>query len=294
MNITVKQIQYFLALVELKHFGQAAELCSITQPALTIQIQLLEGQLGKKLFEKSYKSIHLTRFGEQFLQKAHNIIRELNDIYALTKSDTKVLSGTMTFGAIPTIAPYLLPKLIERISQTQPSLEIHLRESITETLLKDLKYHRIDVAIIALPFETSGFEVAPLFEENFVLARACSDQTKFSSHFDHLKGQTWLMLEAGHCLRDQTIDFCKTRGLVPNQTHECTSLSTLVQMASMNMGVTLIPEMAAEIESRHTDITIEEFSEPYPKRTIAMVWRQSNPLQSQLHDLAKDLSKYLT
>ena len=285
-NLTLKQLRYFEALASQQHFGRAAELSAISQPALSMQIKELETTLGMALIERGGRQVRLTRFGEEMLERAKSILRAVDELEDLARAARSNLSGRLRLGVIPTIAPYLLPSLIARLTETHPSLDLHIRETVTPKLLQELNEGRLDTAIVALPVSEPALTEVPLFSERFVLVRPAADAGLPVPDRDRLKELRLLLLEEGHCFRDQALSFCNLSAAPPRELLDGSSLSTLVQMVGAGIGVTLIPEMAVPVETRSATVAISSFRAPEPERLIGMVWRKSSPLARQLRQIA--------
>ena len=286
INVTIRQLRYFDALARHRHFGRAAEACAISQPALSVQMKELEAMFGAPLVERSARDIRLSGLGEELVQRARGILRAIDELEDQTRSTRGPLSGPLSFGIIPTVAPYLLPDLIKRMSAEYPDLDIRPRETVTQTLIRDLLDARLDVAVVALPISEPGLHEVPLFDEEFVLVRPRADADKPVPRPEALREMRLLLLEEGHCFRDQAISFCNLRSRPPRDLMEGSSLSTLVQMVGAGIGVTLIPEMAVGIESGAAPVSVARLPHPRPKRRIGMVWRQSSPLAGTFTALA--------
>ncbi len=286
-NLTLKQLRYFEALARHGHFGRAADTCAISQPALSMQIKELEETLGTDLFERGARLVRLTRFGEDFALRARDILRAVGELEDLARASQGGLVGRLRIGVIPTVAPYLLPTIIGNLMQMNPALDIHVRETVTPKLIQDLAAGRLDTAIVALPVsEVSMTEVA-LFSEDFVLVRPAVDEGKPVPNRDMLREMRLLLLEEGHCFRDQALSFCNLHAATPRELLDGSSLSTLVQMVSAGIGVTLIPDMAVAVETRSASVAISRLPDPQPSRSIGMIWRKSNPLAAQLLKVAE-------
>ncbi len=286
-DFTLKQLRYFEALAKWEHFGRAAAACAISQPALSVQIKELEQTLGTVLFDRSARQVRLTAFGEKFAERCRNILQSIDDITDLARAAQSGLVGRLRLGIIPTVAPYLLPSIIGNLAQSHTDIELHIRETLTDTLIADLIEGRLDAAVVALPISERSLTEIPLFEENFVLVRARSDAGKPVPNKQTLREMRLLLLEEGHCFRDQALSFCGLRSPLPHEGMDGSSLSTLVQMVSAGIGVTLIPEMAVPVETKSADVCIDRFAPPQPSRRIGMVWRKSNPLGDQLLQIAE-------
>ena len=282
IGLTLKHLRYLDALARHGHFGRAAEACAITQPALSIQIKELETMLGAPLVERAARQIRLTALGEDFVSRARKILLDVDELEDLVRASTGPLAGRLRLGVIPTVAPYLLPEIIKALSMHFPELELQPREAVTKSLIGNLLDSRLDSAIVALPMSEAALQEFALFEEDFVLVRPPDHADKPVPNPELLQETRLLLLEEGHCFRDQALSFCNSTSTQPRQLMEGNSLTTLVQMVSSGMGVTLIPEMALPLETRSADVSIARFPHPRPKRTIGMVWRKTNPLSDQL------------
>lgn len=286
INITLKQLRYFEALARHGHFGRAAEACAISQPALSMQIKEMEEVLGAALLERGARQVRLTQFGEVAVERAREILRAADELGDLARASRDRLVGRLRIGVIPTVAPYLLPKVIGNLSAEHPELDIHVRETVTPKLIQELGDGRLDTAIVALPVSETTLAERPLFTESFVLVRAPKEANAPLPSADNLREMRLLLLEEGHCFRDQALSFCNLPSGPPREVLDASSLSTLVQMVSAGMGVTLIPEMAVPVETRSAPVAISRFTPPEPQRTIGMVWRKSSPLAPQLQEIA--------
>jgi LysR family hydrogen peroxide-inducible transcriptional activator len=285
-NLTLKQFRYFEALAQHGHFGRAADASGISQPALSMQIKEMEQDLGVKLFERAARQVRLTRFGEDFAPRVRDILRSVDEVEDLARLAQNSLSGRLRIGVIPTIAPYLLPSFIGQLTQAHPTLDIHIRETLTPRLIEELSKGRIDAAIVALPVSEPSFEEVAIFEEDFVLIRPDIDADAPVPNAQDLAKMKLLLLEEGHCFRDQALAFCSMRSALPRDGLDGSSLSTLVQLVGAGIGVTLIPDMAVSVETRSAAVSVARFSGVQPKRTIGMIWRKTSPLADQFHQIA--------
>lgn len=286
INITMKHLKYFEALARHHHFGRAADDCSISQPALSLQMKDLEQILGAPLVEKGTKRVRLTNFGEEFAQRARDILQSVDELGNLARASHSPLLGQLRFGVIPTVAPYFLPRFIGILSEHYSGLDPQPRETKTQQLIDDLLAGKLDTAIVALPVSEPSLHEEILFDEEFVLVRPLADADKPVPDSNMLREMRLLLLEEGHCFRDQALSFCKMPATSPRHLMEGSSLSTLVQMVRAGIGVTLIPEMAVSIETRSTSVSVDQLASPRPTRTIGMVWRKTNPLAAQLAHIA--------
>lgn len=282
----MKHLRYFDALAQHGHFGRAAAACAISQPALSLRMKELEERLGAPLVERGKRHVRLTRLGEAFASRASYILRAVDELGDLARASHDPLVGRLQIGVIPTVAPYLLPDMIKALSAGCPGLDLWPREAVTRKLIDELMNGRIDTAIVALPVSESSLVETDLFSEEFVLVRPSDDAGKPVPSADTLREMRLLLLEEGHCFRDQALSFCKSTSSLPRNLMEASSLSTLVQMVAAGIGVTLIPEMAVPVETRSASVSVARLLEPRPSRRIGMIWRRTNPLCGQLQKLA--------
>lgn len=285
-NLTLRQLRYFEALALHGHFGRAAEACAVSQPALSLQIRDLEDSLGTALFERGPRQVRLTRFGEAFAPRVRDILRSVDELGDLARASQQLMAGRLRLGVIPTIAPYLLPTLIGHLASLHAGLDIHVRETLTAKLIREVAEGRLDTAMVALPVSEPSFTEVALFREDFVLVRPAEDAEKPVPNIEMLREMRLLLLEEGHCFRDQALAFCNINKAMPRELLEGSSLSTLVQMVSAGIGVTLIPEMAVPVETRSAAVSLARFAAPQPSRTIGMIWRKTSPLASQLMQIS--------
>lgn len=288
-NLTFKQLRYVEALARLGHFGRAAEACAISQPALSMQIKAFEEELGLELFERDRRQVRLTSAGEEIVRRARDILRSLDELEGYARASRDGLVARLRVGVIPTVAPYLLPSLISDLSRLHGGLDLHVRETLTPKLVEELNEGRLDLAIVALPVSEPSLTEIALFTESFVLVRSRADEDKPAPDREALREMRLLLLEEGHCFRDQALSFCdaRPRPAQPRDLLDASSLSTLVQMVDAGLGVTLIPEMAVAVETRSAAVSIVRFRTPEPSRTIGMVWRKTSPLARQLLEIAE-------
>ncbi|KUF12446.1 hydrogen peroxide-inducible genes activator [Pseudoponticoccus marisrubri] len=281
-NLTLRQLRYFEALSRHGHFGHAAASCAVSQPALSVQIRDLEDEVGAKLFERGARQVRLTQFGEEFAQRTREILRRVDELGDLARASQAQLVGRLRIGIIPTIAPYLLPRLIGDLSRTHQGIDIHVRETLTPRLVQELVEGRIDTAVVALPISEPTLHEEALFTERFMLVRHAAEADKPVPEADELREMRLLLLEEGHCFRDQALSFCNIQSALSRDGLDGSSLGTLVQMVGAGIGVTLIPEMAVPVETRSADVAVARFRAPEPTRVIGMVWRRTSPLAAQL------------
>ncbi len=286
IGISMKHLRYFEALAQYQHFGRAAEACAISQPALSLQVKELEEILGAVLVERGSRQIRLTRLGAEFAARGRDILRSVDELGELARASSSPFAGRLGIGVIPTVAPYLLPAVISDLSRTFPALDLYPREAVTQKLIEDLIRGQLDAAIVALPISEPALAELPLFDEEFVLVRSLADAKRPVPSREMLREMRLLLLEEGHCFRDQAISFCSISPSLPRSVMEGSSLSTLVQMVGAGIGVTLIPEMAVENETHAAPVSVARLPEPRPSRSIGMVWRKTSPLAEHLQQVA--------
>lgn len=286
-NITLKQLRYVDALARHGHFGQAAEVCAVTQPALSMQIKELEEGLGARLFERGARQVRLTGLGEEFVARARDILRAVDELSDVARTRRDGPGGRLRLGVIPTIAPYLLPRLIRDLAERYPGVDLQVRETQTERLIAELTEGRLDTALVALPVSEPSLDEVALFSEGFVLVRSEAEADRPVPSPEALPDMQLLLLEEGHCFRDQALEVCGLRGGARRAGFDGSSLSTLVQMVGAGIGVTLIPEMAVAVETRGAPVAIQRFEGARPARTVGMIWRRTSPLAGDLRELAE-------
>ncbi|MBN9596373.1 MAG: LysR family transcriptional regulator [Afipia sp.] len=287
--VSLKQLKYFDAVARSRHFGKAAESCAVTQPALSMQIQELEKFLGVQLLERGRSGVMLTESGKEIAERAARVLADVRDIVDVARQQGNVLAGPLGFGVIPSVAPYILPQLLPMVRDTFPDLDLHIRESQTQTLVSELLDGQLDVLLLALPVDHPDIETVRLFDDRFLLAMASShrmsDRVKATP--DLLETEKLLLLEEGHCMRDQALAFCSLRRIENINTFGASSLSTLVQMVANGLGMTLLPELAVPLESRRGDIRLMRFTDPEPQRVIGLAWRRSSPRKRHFEELGQ-------
>ncbi|HET9692956.1 MAG TPA: LysR substrate-binding domain-containing protein [Steroidobacteraceae bacterium] len=276
--MNLRDLRYLVALADERHFGKAAERCFVSQPTLSAQVRKLEEYLGVPLVERQPKRVALTPTGEKIVRRARALLQEADAIVDLAKTDRDPLAGPLKLALIPTVGPYLLPHIAGRLRKELPRLKLMLYEYQTEPLLAKLRAGDIDLGVLALPVILDGLEAAELYEEPFTLAvpaaHPLADQERIK--VDDLRGETLLLLEDGHCLRDQALEVCSRIRVNEAQDYRATSLETLRQMVAAGHGVTLLPELAAETSvGTARGLRIKPFARPAPSRTLGAVWRKS-------------------
>ncbi|KQR32230.1 LysR family transcriptional regulator [Rhizobium sp. Leaf155] len=286
--LTLRQMRYFDALARTLHFGKAAAEAHISQPALSVQIMDMEEHLGVKLVERSRGDITITPKGEEVLQHVRAILLEVERLEDAARKTSGALEGLVRIGIIPTIAPYLVPKLVPHLRAHHALVEIELKEAVTDRLLSDLAARKLDAVIAAIPVVGEGLETCHLFTDRFFMATAKSDDKVLVSPVN--EGQVdmdrLLLLEEGHCLRDQALAVCDAAGKRSLVNYGATSMATLLQMVSHDMGMTLIPEIAIPTETMRNNLRIVPFADPAPAREIGLVWRMASGRKGDIAALA--------
>ncbi|SHF21250.1 LysR family transcriptional regulator, hydrogen peroxide-inducible genes activator [Kaistia soli DSM 19436] len=277
--ITLRQLRYFEALARHLHFGRAAEECGISQPALSQQIQEMEAMLVLPLVERGARRLALTPKGEEIARRATRILGDVRDLTDFASHGGGVLSGTLKLGVIPSVAPYVLPKVLPLVHEAYPGLELHLRETRTDQLRQELAQGRLDVLLMALPSGDPSLESRPLFVDRFLLARRAGGDadTAAPASPDAIPPDRLLLLEEGHCLRDQALTYCRIQKSELQASFGSASLATIMQMVANGYGVTLLPEICVDVEAKDTRIALSRFADPEPQREIGLVWRRSSP-----------------
>jgi len=287
--VSLKQLKYFDAVARSGHFGKAAAHCAISQPALSMQVQELERSLGIQLLERGRNGVILTEGGREIAQRAARVLADVRDIVDAARRQGDVLSGPLALGVIPSLAPYILPRLLPKIRHGFPDLDLHIRETQTQSLVGELVDGELDLLLLALPVDHPDVETVRLFDDRFLLAMATAH--RMSDHVratpDLLEGDKLLLLEEGHCMRDQALAFCNLQRVENINTFGASSLSTLVQMVANGLGMTLLPEIAVPLETRHGDIHLMRFADPEPQRVIGLAWRKSSPRKRHFLELGE-------
>lgn len=280
--LTLRQLGYLSALARHRHFGRAAEECGVSEPALSMQIRELERFLGVELIERRPGEATLTALGAEIAQRAGYILNATTDLVDLAHHGSRVLIGTLRLGVIPTLAPYILPNLLQYLPRSHPELCLELVETKTSALLAELMRASLDVVLLALPIDKPELVTIRLFDDRFLLAVPADDPWSETSRVSarDVNQRKLLLLEEGHCLRDQALAFCaEARSNVPTGL-SATSLATIIQMVANGYGVTLVPEVAIDVEVRDERMKLLRFVEPQPSRTIGLAWRRTSPRQA--------------
>jgi LysR family hydrogen peroxide-inducible transcriptional activator len=292
--ITLKQLRYFESLSRHLHFGRAAEESAVTQPALSQQLQDLEAQLATKLVERGRTGVSLTDSGVEVARRARDILSAVSDLTDYARHRGRVLSGSLKLGVIPSIGPYVLPAILPELKAQFPTLALSVRESQTANLVAALAEKRIDVALLALGAVTPGFEQIALFDDPFHLLVPADHRLgrAKSIRVNELGGERVLLLEEGHCLRDQALNLCRRVGLEASNEFGATSLPTIVQLVSNGYGITVVPEMALPVEAHdQKNLRVTRFSAPEPARTIGLIWRETSPRKVDFIELGRLISR---
>ena len=286
--ITLRQLRYLTSLARHRHFGRAAADCAVTQPALSMQVRALEREIGAELVERRPGEIALTDTGLDVAQRAEQILTATRDLVDFARH-RDVLSGRLALGIIPTLAPYILPRVLPRLQADYPQLRLEVRETQTKTLLDELNRGELDAVMLALPADGADVETLALFDDAFLLAVPAADVLSARSHVGvaDVDQRRLILLEEGHCLRDQVLAFCATSRRDAPAGLGATSLATVMQMVANGYGVTLLPEVAVDAEARDRRVKFLRFSAPEPARTIGLVWRRTSPRRKDFQALGQ-------
>jgi LysR family hydrogen peroxide-inducible transcriptional activator len=295
MELKLKDLRYLVAVADLRHFGRAAARCFVSQPTLSAQLKKLEQALGVQLIERAPNNVSLTPTGEEIVARARRIIEASDEVVTLARSQRDPLAGRLSVALLPTIGPYLLPRVAPLIRKTLPRLQLRLYEYTTAAMLERLHAGDLDVGILALPVEMQGLESRELYREPFLVALperhplAAHDMVRVAD----LKGETLLLLEDGHCLRDQALEVCSRVGVREQQDFRATSLETLRQMVATGAGITLLPELAGRGAYRSArGVALRPFARPAPVRHIGALWRRSSARRAAIDALCKLLAEH--
>ncbi len=287
--MNLRDLGYLVALADFRHFGKAADACFVSQPTLSTQIRKLEEELGVTLVERASRKVMLTTAGQDVVARARRIVADVEQMKEAARRSQDPESGSLRLGVFPTLGPYLLPHVLPQLQLRFPSLELLLVEEKSDVLLARLREGKLDAALLALPVRDDQLHAELLFEETFVLAAPAQHPlaSMESVSMDALTDETLLLLEDGHCLRDQALDACRLSGANERIGFRATSLETLRQMVAAGVGVTLLPALSVHAPVvQPANIRLVEFSDPVPSRQIALVWRHSSALDGFLHSLA--------
>lgn len=298
--MNLRDLRYLVAVADIGHFGRAAEACYVSQPTLSTQIRKLERDLGVELIERNPRQLVLTDAGRQIVAKARSVIAEADEIERIAERARDPEGGTLRVGLFPTLAPYLLPHIVPALHREFPKLELLLVEEKTDEVLTRMRDGRLDVGLLALPVTDTHFHAEPLFVEDFVLAVPADHPLAGSFEpvpTSVLATEPVLLLEEGHCLRDQALSVCQLAGGRERAGFRATSLETLRQMVASGVGITLLPSLATQPPvTPSPEVVIVALAAPVPQREIAMLWRPSTPsvsvleaLSARIRELVEDL-----
>jgi LysR family hydrogen peroxide-inducible transcriptional activator len=295
VDLKLKDLRYLVAVADQRHFGRAAAQCFVSQPTLSAQLKKLEENLGVQLIERAPNNVSLTETGEQIVARARRILEATDEVVTLARSQRDPLAGRLRVAFLPTIGPYLLPHVAPAVRKALPRLELRLYEYQTGPMLEKLHAGELDVGVLALPVELAGLEARELYREPFTVALperhalAARDSVRLAD----LKGETLLLLEEGHCLRDQALEVCARAGTRDPQDFRATSLETLRQMVATGAGITLLPELAGRGAYRNArGVVLRPFARPAPVRHIGALWRKSTPRRVAIDALCTVISEH--
>ena len=286
---TLRQLEYIVAVADERHFGRAAEACFVTQPALSAQVRELESLLDLQIFERGGRRVLVTPAGAGLVERARGILVEVDEFVEAARVARRPLCGTLRVGVIPTVAPYLLPRVLPRLRRKHKELRLLLREDHTVRIVAGLEAGHLDVLLLALEAELGNAQTLPLFRDEFfaVMPADHALARKKRLRLEDLDGRQVLLLEDGHCLRDQALAVCSAQGASELGDFRATSLSTLTQMVTDGDVMTLLPELALGVETRgRRDLAVRPFRPPVPHRTIGLAWRSSSPREEEFQSLA--------
>ncbi len=291
--ITLRQLRYLAALAKHGHFGRAAEACAVTQPALSMQIRDLERTLGVKVVERRPGEVMLTDVGREIARRGEDVLAASRDLVDFARHRGGSLTGRLTLGVIPSLAPYLLPRILPVLQKQFPELRLELRETQTRQLVDEVKGGALDAAMLALPLGEPDIDTVALFEDLFLLAVPSQDPRPQHGRIKarEIDQSRLILLEDGHCLRDQALAFCATaaRGApgAAGMAFAASSLSTVMQMVASGYGVTLIPQIAADVERRDDRVKFLRLEDPQPGRTIGLAFRRTSPRKADFAALGE-------
>ena len=295
MDLKLKDLRYLVAVADQRHFGRAAARCFVSQPTLSSQLKKLEQSLGVQLIERAPNNVSLTAAGEEIVARARRILEATDEVVTLARSQHEPLAGRLRVALLPTIGPYLLPRVAPAVRKALPRLELHLYEYQTAPMLQKLHAGELDVGILALPVDTAGLEARELYREAFSVALPEHHPlaARQSVRVADLKGEKLLLLEEGHCLRDQALEVCSRAGVHEQQDFRATSLETLRQMVASGAGITLLPELAGRGAYRNArGLVLRPFAKPAPVRQVGAVWRKSSARRGAIDALCRVISEH--
>jgi LysR family hydrogen peroxide-inducible transcriptional activator len=296
-DLKLKDLHYLVAVADTRHFGRAAERSFVSQPTLSAQLKKLEQYLGVQLIERAPKRVQLTAAGEEIVARARLILAASDEIVELARGHRDPLAGRLRLALLPTIGPYLLPTVAGKLRKSLPRLELMLYEYQTDPMLEKLHSGEIDVGILAFPVAMDGLDSRELYKEPFTVAMPAGHKLaqRSSIRVSDLAHETLLLLEDGHCLRDQALDICSGSDVHEKQDFRATSLETLRQMVASGVGITLLPELAGRgAYGQARGVVIRPFAKPVPTRTVGAVWRKSSARREAILALCKQIESHAT
>jgi LysR family transcriptional regulator, hydrogen peroxide-inducible genes activator len=293
--ITLRQLHYLAALAEHRHFGRAAKACAVTQPALSMQIRDLERSLGVDLVERRQGEAALTEVGLEIAQRGERILAASRDLEDYARHRRRLFTGRLVLGIIPTLAPYVLPRLLPALQRRHPDLRIDLRETQTKALVEELIRGSIDAIMMALPVSEKEIEAIKLFDDAFLLAVPADDPRPETARVfaQDIDPRRLILLEEGHCLRDQALAYCSAQRRDGAVGLGATSLATVMQMVANGYGVTLVPQVAVDVEVRDERVKLLRFAPPAPGRLVGLAWRQTSPRKTDFLALGQIIMQEL-
>jgi LysR family hydrogen peroxide-inducible transcriptional activator len=295
-DVKLKDLRYLVALADTRHFGRAAERCFVSQPTLSTQLKKLEDYLGVQLIERQPKRVALTAAGEAIVARARRILEASDEVVTLARAHRDPLAGALRIAMLPTIGPYVLPRVVRDIRKALPRLDLRLYEYPTAAMLTRLRAGEIDLGILALPVDLDGLEARALYDEPFMVAVPTTHPLakRDSIRVQDLHDETLLLLEDGHCLRDQALEVCGEVGVHEKQDFRATRLETLRQMVATGAGVTLLPELATLGAYRHArGVTVRPFARPAPLRRIGGVWRKTTARHAAIEAVCNEIAAHV-
>lgn len=289
IKITIRQMQYFEALAQTLHFGRAAEAVGVSQPALSAQVAEMEERLGCRLFDRTGKAVRMTEEARAMQPRIARILEELRDLESSARRGRIAMEGRFRLGIIPTVAPYLLPRALPELRKRFPALLLELREAVTGALVEETLAGRLDAFVAATPIDGAGIVAEELFDDRFFLAVPASDPGFVAPPVPPESPvlERLMLLEEGHCLREQALAVCGSVKPTAMANYGATSLTTLMQMVAHGLGVTLVPEIAVTSGAILPDVRVVPFAEPMPARTICLAWRRNSPRRAECLELAE-------
>lgn len=296
MNPTIKQLKYLCAVAEHRHFSKAAAASHVTQSTLSAAIAELESQLGVKIFERNKKTVLITSLGEKLLAQARIVLGDVEDFVGIARAHEAPLVGELRLGVIPTIGPFLLPSILSDLRKSFDKLKLYLKEEMSAQLVQQLQQGQLDLIILAFPFPLPDMETVSLFKDEFLLClppgHEFEKMEKVKQH--QLRGESLLLLEEGHCLRDHALEACKLESADTDLVYQGTSLHTLVQMVANGLGMTLLPAMSVDADVLgDTHLQLKHFSNENVSREVGMAWRKSDPRREEYLLLAEFVKEHL-